>query len=238
MGTLCLILQQLFSQPLQQSEAISTPRCLALVVRKNLCYLRCTDAAPYINAPSQRALSHCQRRRVHLGVNKMGEGSCPLKCGQIWGMAEKKHLCLVGDQKAKHFPAQAMRCPLVAATGITHLHETPDFLLRITVPVPLRQQSLLLWSPPQHSHSSLARCSSLAAGKSKRENLPRPPPHTEKLSEHATSSFPPEIWSKSGRRLDLLAPLLQPVSSPHRPIWPLWKAQQPHRSKLRNSHAL
>lgn len=79
-------------------------------------------------------LSHCQKRKIHLGVSKIEliEGSCPLKCGQILGMAEERHIWLFGDQKAKYSQAQAMQCPFVAAIGITHLYETPDFLSQMT----------------------------------------------------------------------------------------------------------
>lgn len=48
------------------------------------------------------ALSHCQKRKIHLGVNKLIEGPFPLKCGQILGMAEKRYIWLFGDQKAKY----------------------------------------------------------------------------------------------------------------------------------------
>jgi len=116
------------------------------------------------------ARSHCQKRKIHLGVSKLIAGSCPFKCGQILGMAEKRHIWLSRDQKAKYSQAQVMQCPFVAAIGITRLYETPDFLLRISssspsvaaVPAPLVTSSPL----------SLFTCKMFAAGckrKQKRE---------------------------------------------------------------------
>lgn len=77
-------------------------------------------------------------------------------------MDGKRHICLSGDQKAKYSQAQVIQCPFVAAIGITHLYETPDFLLRITssipsvaaVPTPLVTSSAL----------SLFTCKVLVAG--------------------------------------------------------------------------
>lgn len=50
--------------------------------------------------------------------------------------------------------------------------------------------------------------------------MPQAPIHTEKLAEHAINSFPPGMRNTSGRRVGLLAPLLQPVPSPHGQTWP------------------
>lgn len=165
------------------------------------------------------ALSPCQKRKIHLRGNKLIEGSCPLICGQILGMAEKRHIWFFGDQKAKYSQAQITQCPFVAANGITHLYETPDFLLWIT------SSSLSVAAVPPllvtSSALSLFSCKVLVAGcrRKQKRDFALTSPDIEKLAEHVTSSFPPGIWSISGRQLDLFAPLLQPVPSPHLQIW-------------------
>lgn len=108
------------------------------------------------------ALSRCQKRKIHLGVNKLTEGSCPLKCGQILGMAEKRHIWLFGDQKAKYSQAQVTQCPFVAAIGITRLYAIPDFLLWITSSSP----SVAAAPPPLVTSSALSlfTCKVLVTG--------------------------------------------------------------------------
>lgn len=86
----------------------------------------------------------------------------PLICGQILGMAKKRHIWFFGDQKAKYSQAQITQCPFVAANGITHLYETPDFLLWITSSSPsvAAVPPLLVTS----SALSLFNCKVLVAG--------------------------------------------------------------------------
>lgn len=53
-------------------------------------------------------------------------------------MAEKRHIWLFGDQKARHSHVHVTRCPLVAAIGITYFMRLPIFLLQITSSSPVQ----------------------------------------------------------------------------------------------------
>lgn len=77
-------------------------------------------------------LIHCQKRQIHLGVNKLKESFCPLKWGQILGMAEKKHLAL-WRAESQIFPSTSNTVPFCGSYwNYTFLWDAPDFLLQIT----------------------------------------------------------------------------------------------------------
>lgn len=75
-------------------------------MRKDVHYLRCADAAPYINASS-----HCQKRKIHLGLHNLIEGSRHLKCEQILDMAEKETYLALWRPESQIFSSTSNAVP-------------------------------------------------------------------------------------------------------------------------------